>query len=85
MRLPKCGLNEVNSGNQADPNAEIAQLAERQISNLEVASSTLVFCSISESSSVGRALPCQGKGRRFEPGFSLKQSMINISNHVLGR
>ena len=35
------------------------------------------------NSSVGRAVPCQGTGRRFEPGFPLqfsKLSSLNICN-----
>lgn len=36
-----------------------------------------VFCSNCESSSVGRAPPCQGGGREFEPRLSLKCRMIH--------
>ena len=28
------------------------------------------------NSSVGRAIPCQGIGRRFEPGFPLQFSIV---------
>jgi hypothetical protein len=33
-----------------------------------------------ESSSVGRARPCQGRGRQFEPGLSLFE-IGDISRH----
>ena len=53
-------------------NAKIAQLVEHNLAKVRVAGSSPVFRSLSrESSSVGRARPCQGRGRGFEPRFSL--------------
>ncbi len=59
-------------------NAEIAQLVEHNLAKVGVASSSLVFRSLIEqlfcgNSSVGRAQPCQGWGREFEPRFPLKR------------
>ncbi len=34
----------------------------------------LVLIHLCESSSFGRARPCQGRGGRFEPGLSLQES-----------
>ena len=58
--------------------AEVAQLVEHQPSKLMVASSNLVFRSNCESSSVGRALACQAKGRGFESRLSLHLSSCDI-------
>ena len=56
--------------------AEIAQLVEHDLAKVGVASSSLVFRSerrsLSGNSSVGRARPCQGRGREFESRFPLK-------------
>ena len=46
--------------------AAIAQLVERILGKDEVASSNLADGSICPISSVGRALPLQGRGRQFE-------------------
>ena len=61
--------------------AEIAQLVEHNLAKVGVASSSLVFRSLWNfeisvakrgNSSVGRAQPCQGWGREFEPRFPLE-------------
>ena len=56
--------------------AEIAQLVEHDLAKVGVASSSLVFRSNLKAqrgnSSVGRARPCQGRGREFESRFPLK-------------
>ena len=63
--------------------AGIAQLVEHDLAKVGVASSSLVsrskvFCSdvasvyLSGNSSVGRARPCQGRGREFESRFPLQ-------------
>ena len=37
------------------------------------------------NSSVGRAIPCQGIGRRFEPGFPLQFSIVQKKlNEIFG-
>ena len=69
------------------PTAKIAQLVEHDLAKVGVAGSSPVFRSKSsfkiqlssaskagptrENSSVGRARPCQGRGRGFESRFSL--------------
>ncbi len=83
--------------------AGIAQLVEHDLAKVGVASSSLVSRSKFESacyerrrlcgnSSVGRARPCQGRGREFESRFPLqflstvKLSTTNIAlGHVLFR
>ena len=53
--------------------AEIAQLVEHDLAKVGVASSSLVFRSkFCGNSSVGRARPCQGRGREFESRFPLE-------------
>jgi hypothetical protein len=63
--------------------AKIAQLVERDLAKVEVAGPSPVFRSSSlnrgfslndncENSSVGRARPCQGRGRGSESRFSLE-------------
>ena len=49
----------------------LAQLGERLFYMQDVTGSIPVSSTICESSSVGRVLPCQGKGREFEPRLSL--------------
>ena len=46
----------------------------RQKSNLR--SSKIRIKKNSGNSSVGRAIPCQGIGRRFEPGFPLQFPIV---------
>ncbi len=59
--------------------AEIAQLVEHDLAKVGVASSSLVFRSkLSGNSSVGRARPCQGRGREFESRFPLHKVPIKI-------
>ena len=62
-------------------NATVAQLVEYDLAKVGVAGSSPVFRSEffellagnsdCENSSVGRARPCQGRGRGFESRFSL--------------
>ena len=68
-----CQRREVElNGTDEKQIAEIAQLVEHHLAKVGVASSSLVFRSIScGNSSVGRASPCQGGGREFESRFPL--------------
>ncbi len=54
-------------------NAKVAQLVEHYLAKVRVASSNLVFRSISECSSFGRAPSFQVGGGRFEPCYSLNK------------
>ena len=68
-RSRKCQVYEVN--------AEIAQLVEHNLApkkkgfNLGKVSKAKGQCTKCGNSSVGRAQPCQGWGREFEPRFPL--------------
>ena len=53
------------------PNRRLAQLEERLSYMQDVTGSIPVSSTICGSSSVGRALPCQGKGREFESRLPL--------------
>ena len=68
-----------------DVNAGIAQLVEHDLAKVGVASSSLVSRSILNiklcgNSSVGRAQPCQGWGREFEPRFPLQIHNPSLNN-----
>ena len=67
--------------------AKIAQLVEHNLAKVRVAGSSPVFRSLSprESSSVGRARPSQGRGRGFEPRFSLFKRIILMRFFCLQR
>ncbi|AAK02985.1 unknown [Pasteurella multocida subsp. multocida str. Pm70] len=67
--------------------AGIAQLVEHNLAKVGVASSSLVSRSnistnqyhiLRGNSSVGRAQPCQGWGREFEPRFPLQIFLSNL-------
>jgi hypothetical protein len=54
----------------------IAQLKTFTIFALQLLNEIIEFYFLSESSSVGRAQPCQGWGREFESRLPLKNSSI---------
>ncbi len=71
--------------------AGIAQLVEHDLAKVGVASSSLVSRSKSllmmfrcGNSSVGRARPCQGRGREFESRFPLQSSAQPQDIYVAG-
>ena len=53
-------------------NAKVAQSVEHNLAKVGVASSNLVFRSICECSSIGRASVFQTEGCRFETCYSLQ-------------